>query len=542
MKIRFTSQNRIENPSKKTPRLMSVLALILCAFLCFPGLAARAEVAAEAAAGAAGTAEATETAEPQNLLPSVYIVGEDGIEDVNAEAEQRLFLPAESDSWEGWPAAPQISAEAAVLMDAETGAVLYAKNPHEKLYPASTTKLLTVLLAYENLDLSQPVTFSYDAVHDVPWDGSNMGMDSGEIITAEQTMYGVMVASANEGASALAEAVAGTVSDFTQLMNARALQLGCQDTHFTNANGLHAPDHFTSAYDLALIARAYFSHDILAKIAGTARYHIEPTATQPDDIWMNSTNFFLNGELNLEGMVGGKTGYTSAARSCLVTCAERNGRKLICAIMREEPPAQYLDTATLMNYGAQSFRALYDTASIGGYQSATGELFSISSSLPIILPAVAEDSEVEASVRYLAAPEAASPQESRKIGEIIYSFHGKELGSADLMFTPAVKTGISSFTATPDVQLPSWVSWFARRTGNTIYLHLPHILLAIIGAATAFILFMMTLSLIGSFNFATSERDRTHTRRHVWNRKARRHRARQLSFRTYEDVDDRDLD
>ena len=199
------------------------------------------------------------------------------------------------------------------------------------------------------------------------------------------------------------------------------------------ANGLHAPDHFTSAYDLALMARAYFSHDILAKIAGTARYHIEPTATQPDDIWMNSTNFFLNGELNLEGMVGGKTGYTSAARSCLVTCAERNGRKLICAIMREEPPTQYLDTATLMNYGAQSFRALYDTASIGGYQAATGELFSISSSLPIILPAVAEDSEVEASVRYLAAPEAASPQESRKIGEIIYSFHGKELGSADLL-------------------------------------------------------------------------------------------------------------
>ena len=110
------------------------------------------------------------------------------------------------------------------------------------------------------------------------------------------------------------------------------------------------------------------------------------------------------------------------------------------------------------------------------------------------------------------------------------------------MFTPAVKTGISSFTATPDVQLPSWVGWFARRTGNTIYLHLPHILLSILGAATAFILFMMTLSLIGSFNFATSERDRTHTRRHVWNRKARRHRARQLSFRTYEDVDDRDLD
>lgn len=563
---------------KKTIIKTNLATLILCSSLLLPALPAQAEVAdtttaqeagsAEVSTEAAGSEETTETTQPANLRPSVYIVGEDGIEDVNAEAEQRLLIPAESDSWEDWPAAPQISAEAAVLMDAETGTVLYAKNPHEKLYPASTTKLLTVLLAYENLDLSQPLTFSYSAVHDVPWDGSNMGMDAGEVITAEQTMYGVMVASANEGASALAEAVAGSVTDFAQLMNARALQLGCQDTHFTNANGLHAPDHYTTAYDLALIARAYFSHDILSKIAGTARYHIEPTATQPDDIWMNSTNYFLNGELQLEGMIGGKTGYTSQARSCLVTCAEKNGRKLICAIMREEPPAQYLDTATLMNYGAQSFRALYDTASIGGFHAATGDLFSIRSSLPVILPAAADDSEIEASVRYLAAPEpvasseqssadpaltqeshadpatqpgsATLPQGARKIGEIIYSFHGKEIGSADLLFTPAVKSDISSFTATPDVQLPSWANWFARRTGNTIYLHLPHILLSIVGAAAVFILFMLTLSLIGSFNFTTTERARRHSRRHVWNRKARRHRARQLSFRSYDGTDDND--
>ena len=170
----------------------------------------------------------------------------------------------------------------------------------------------------------------------------------------------------------------------------------------------------------------------------------------------------------------------------------------------------------------------------------------------MILPAAADDSEIEASVRYLEAPEpvasseqspadpATLPQGARKIGEIIYSFHGKEIGSADLLFTPAVKSDISSFTATPDVQLPSWANWFARRTGNTIYLHLPHILLSIVGAAAVFILFMLTLSLIGSFNFTTTERARRHSRRHVWNRKARRHRARQLSFRSYDGTDDND--
>lgn len=128
------------------------------------------------------------------------------------------------------------------------------------MYPASTTKMLTCLIAAERLQMDDTVTFSYSAVHDVPADGSNVGMDEGETITVEQCLYGIMVGSANECASAIAEKVAGSVDAFTDLMNEKAKELGCTDSHFANANGLFREDHYTSAHDLALIGKAFFEN------------------------------------------------------------------------------------------------------------------------------------------------------------------------------------------------------------------------------------------------------------------------------------------
>ena len=179
--------------------------------------------------------------------------------DYQAEALLRKELPIQTNDISGWPQGPDITAQAAIVMEANTGTILYAKNIHEELYPASTTKIMTCLLAVENAGLSDIITFSDEAVFSVPKGGSNIGMDVGQSITLEQALYGIMVGSANEVANAVGEHVGGSISSFVRLMNERARELGCTNTHFANTNGLQADDHYTSAYDLALISRAFFA-------------------------------------------------------------------------------------------------------------------------------------------------------------------------------------------------------------------------------------------------------------------------------------------
>ena len=174
-----------------------------------------------------------------------------------------------------WPEdAPPVTSEAAIVMEASTGAILYSKNIHEEFYPASITKILTTLLAIENSSLSEIVTFSKKAVFDVDLDSSRIGIDVGEELTMEQSLYGIMLASANEVSYAVAEHISGDVDSFADLMNARAKELGCTNTNFVNPNGLPDPNHYTSAYDMALISRAAINNDIFREITGTRTYKI----------------------------------------------------------------------------------------------------------------------------------------------------------------------------------------------------------------------------------------------------------------------------
>ena len=254
-----------------------------------------------------------------------------------------------------WPAAPEIIAETAILIDADTGMVLYGKNMHRQMYPASTTKLLTCLLAAENLDLKDTVTMSETAIRSVPADGSNIGMGVGETITVEEALYGILVGSANEVSNAIAEKISGSVEAFAELMNSRAAQLGCEDSHFVNPNGYHDDAHYTSAYDLARIGMAFFDNEITLRLGNTPSYHFTSTDTQPDDFVLVNKHQLITGEYPFEGILGGKTGYTSLAGETLVTCARRNGLKLICVVMKDPSEQQFSDTAALLNYGFSSF-------------------------------------------------------------------------------------------------------------------------------------------------------------------------------------------
>ena len=187
------------------------------------------------------------------------------------DMEERKSWPVQSNQIENWPEGPAIGSASAILMDADTGIILYEKNIHDKMYPASTTKLMTCLLALEKegASLSDMVDFSVEAVYSVSWDSSNMGMDAGESMTLEDCLYGILVLSANEVSNAVAEYVSGDISSFVDLMNERAKELGCVDTHFNNAHGYTDENHYTSAYDLALMGREFFKNELLAKMSRT---------------------------------------------------------------------------------------------------------------------------------------------------------------------------------------------------------------------------------------------------------------------------------
>lgn len=282
--------------------------------------------------------------------------------DYKKQAEERKSMEIESNSYDNWPLGPAIGAEAAILMDANTGAILYEKNIHEKLYPASITKLLSTYIAVQECDLDEMVTFSEDAVYSINWwEDANMGVYAGSSLTVEEVLYGILVGSANEAAYAIAEHVSGNLENFAVLMNKTAKELGCKNSNFVTPNGIHDENHYTTAYDMALIAKAFFSNDTLTKMSATTRFDVPVTKTQTREGLVLSAKSQLHPgkPYAYSPLVGTKTGYTDQARQTLVSCAEKNGLKLICVILKEEAPAQFTDTIELFNYGFDNFEALH---------------------------------------------------------------------------------------------------------------------------------------------------------------------------------------
>lgn len=264
--------------------------------------------------------------------------------------------PAETDSLKGWPKAPKIEGKSAILMDMQTGSILYSKNPDEKLYPASITKIMTTLLACENLDLKDKLVMSESAAYGIEANSSSIYADTGEEFTMEQALMAVMLESANEVSLAVAEKTSGSVKKFVELMNKRARQLGCTNTHFNNPNGLPDKQHFTTAADMAKIAAAAWHNPLFRKFTSRVLYEIPPTNK------FGETRYFLNHHKMMEGrdyayegVMGGKTGYTNEAGSTLVTYAKRGEMRLVVVVMGSINGA-FGDTASLLDYGFNNFQ------------------------------------------------------------------------------------------------------------------------------------------------------------------------------------------
>lgn len=264
-------------------------------------------------------------AETETETSSVSSSEEDSSEEISAETETES-----SSSDLTWPEAPEITSGTALIIDSTTGAVLYSQNADETVYPASTTKLLTCLIALENCSLDETVTFSATAV-DIDSDASSIDAVEGEQMSLEDALYGLMLPSGNDCANAIAEHVAGSIEAFVELMNEWVEDLGCTGTHFTNPSGLHDEDHYTTASDMYLIAKAAFSNSTLVDIISHSSYTI-PATNMSEERELSTSNYLINSSSSYYNstVVGGKTGYTSQAGRALVILSEQDNMKLIC--------------------------------------------------------------------------------------------------------------------------------------------------------------------------------------------------------------------
>ncbi|MBQ8413114.1 MAG: D-alanyl-D-alanine carboxypeptidase [Lachnospiraceae bacterium] len=249
--------------------------------------------------------------------------------------------------------APDLYSEAAIVMDANSGQILYQKNAYAAMYPASITKILTTLIALEHGDLESTVTMSEEAVYGIEWGSSHIGLQPGEQITLKDALYATMLPSANDAAWGVAEHIAGDMESFAQLMNEKASSLGCINSNFVNSHGLHDDSHYTCAYDMALITREAIKNPTFVEITSTKETSIAPTShTLETRYLIQGNNLILsNSEHYYPFCYGGKTGYTNKAQGTLVSWAERDGVTLICVTMKSSlTPYKYEDTIALFDY------------------------------------------------------------------------------------------------------------------------------------------------------------------------------------------------
>ena len=347
-----------------------------------------------------------------------------------------------------WPSDTGVQSEAGIIMDMDSGAVLWGQNIHKQLPPASITKLLTALVTIENCSLDEEVTFSREAMMRVDSDsGNKLDLAEGDVLTVKECLYVLILQSSNQTANALAEHVAGSIEAFADKMNEKAASLGCQESHFVTPSGLHDDAHLTSAYDMALIARAAFQNEALLEIASTKKSSIPATINNPEGRTFSIEHKLIitedeTSENYYPYAVAGKTGYTLAAGQTLVTYAKKDGRGLIAVTMKSSQRTHYSDTKTILDFGFARFKNLNiaeneidyvtgDTAAeIGGTSYEPSDLYYDDTAV-ITLPNDAVFTDAEKRLE----TELSEDAPAGSIGKMIYTYNDRVIGQAWLMST-----------------------------------------------------------------------------------------------------------
>ena len=307
-------------------------------------------------------------------------------------------MPVQSNQWENWPEGPATYGEAAIVMEARTGAILYAKNMDEKHFPASITKVLTALVAMENGELDDPVKMSHDSVAFLQPGDSSIALKEGDEINLEQAMYATLLASANEAAYTVAENVGINAGHdyewFIEQMNIRCKELGGLNSSFKNANGLHDENHYTTARDMALIGCEIFEHPEIFEMMQTTQYTIEESDTVEEHVFQQKHKMLLPGyEAYYEDAIGGKTGYTSDALATLITMADNGEMELVCVVLRTYGKNIYPDTTNLFEYAFDNFKKV----SVEGLETSedVGEILTDQDGGYVVLPEGVDFADLE---------------------------------------------------------------------------------------------------------------------------------------------------
>ncbi len=258
---------------------------------------------------------------------------------------------------------PEISAGAAILIDTSSERILYSKNENEKMYPASTTKILTAILTIENCNLEDVVIVPYEAISSIPSGYSVAALQPGEQLTVEQLLQLLLVHSANDVANVLAYHISGSIEAFASLMNQKVSELGLQNTHFTNPSGIHDENHYTTAYDLAIIMKYCMKNSTFRNLS-SLKYCTIPATNKYEERVFNTTNELLtnNSSSNYyyKYAIAGKTGYTTQAKNCLVSVSNKDNLELICVVLSaglysNNVSARFTDTKALFDYGYDNY-------------------------------------------------------------------------------------------------------------------------------------------------------------------------------------------
>lgn len=359
-----------------------------------------------------------------------------------------------------------IISEGACVMDIQSGAVLYDKNMDEKQYPASITKIMTTLVALENSSLSEQVEYTAEAYTNWESQASNIEIKTGEKVSMEESLYAIMLASANEVCNGVGIHVAGSIDGFVSKMNEKAKSLGCENTHFVNPNGLWNKNHYTSPHDMALIGRAAMQNANFRTIAATKTYYMSKTNKREKGYPLLNHHKMLNPgaypQFGYEYCIGGKTGYTYKSRNTLVTFAKKGDVELVCVVMRCDGAVwqdqnAYTDTTRLLNDCFENYKKIpiqNDTVSdineqylftkFSPFYSKNTSSLHIDENAGVMLPKGVGIEKAEKKVEFY--PEARDVDGRKVIGRLSYTYEGKEVGASNIYFdegnAPTLKDSI----------------------------------------------------------------------------------------------------
>ncbi len=427
-------------------------------------------------------------------------------EQAEKERQEAYNKTIDSNQIENWPQGPQIYAESAVIMEADTGAILYNKDMDMINFPASITKIMTALITLENCSLDETVTYSYYATHSIEANSSSIGRTEGEELTVEESLYALLLASANECGNALAEHVAGSVEAFADMMNEKATELGCTNTHFVNPHGLHDENHYTTAYDMALIMNAALQNENFVRISGTGTYNLRATNKSDEIVYMKNHHYMIGPYKNItkyldDTVISGKTGGTSAAKNTLVTAAKRGGMTFIIVTMRTAGTGEagiplFPDTALLLDYASENFSKVdvsvnetnFSVNSPGFFHTGsaifgqTESLIEINKNDYIVLPNDVPFTE--------ASPELIfhNEEDADTIATLSYTWQGQYIGSASIQLSQSKIQNFAFDRETGDMEDDNIINDSENAPKRFIQINIRMILTFVLIGAT-FILF-----------------------------------------------------